>query len=66
MKMAKRLWQPSGERIKSTNMYRFMNFINEKHGRDFKDYDSLYRWSVSDIPDFWAALWDFVGIKSMI
>jgi acetoacetyl-CoA synthetase len=62
--MGKLLWQPSEKRIKSTNMYGFMNSINEKHGRDFKDYGGLYRWSIENIPDFWAAVWEFVDIKA--
>jgi acetoacetyl-CoA synthetase len=61
--MGKLLWQPSEERIKSTNMYRFMNLVNEKYGKNFTDYSGLYQWSVENIPDFWALLWDFVGIK---
>ncbi len=62
--MAKLLWSPSEERIGNSNMFRFMALINERFQRDFKDYDQLYRWSVDNIPDFWAAVWDFVGIKA--
>ena len=62
--MGKLLWKPSEERIKSSNMYRFMNFINEKHQRDFAAYPSLYQWSIENIPDFWAAMWEFAHIKA--
>ncbi|RJR42981.1 MAG: acetoacetate--CoA ligase [Desulfobacteraceae bacterium] len=62
--MAKMLWKPSDERIKQTNMYRFMNQVNQKYKKNFADYSSLYEWSVQNIPDFWAAVWDFVGIKA--
>ncbi|MEW6669694.1 MAG: acetoacetate--CoA ligase [Thermodesulfobacteriota bacterium] len=62
--MAKMLWKPTEERIRNTNMYRFMNLVNERHKKDFTDYEALYRWSVENIPDFWAAIWDFAGIKS--
>jgi acetoacetyl-CoA synthetase len=62
--MAKLLWKPSKERIQNTNMYRFMNFVNSKFDQNFSDYDSLYRWSITHIPDFWAATWEFVKIKS--
>ncbi|OQX25167.1 MAG: acetoacetate--CoA ligase [Desulfobacteraceae bacterium IS3] len=62
--MAKLLWKPSEERIKRTNMYRFMNLINEKYGKNFSDYPGLYQWSVDNIPDFWASVWDFVGVKA--
>ena len=61
--MDKLLWKPSEERIKNTNMYRFMNFINEKFNKDFTEYEPLYKWSVDNIPDFWASMWEFVDIK---
>jgi acetoacetyl-CoA synthetase len=62
--MVKKLWQPSEERIKSTNMYRFMNLINEKYSQNFNEYESLYEWSIQNIPDFWATMWDFAEIKA--
>ena len=62
--MGKILWRPSEKRIKNTNLYRFIRFINKKFGRDFIEYESLYRWSIDNIPDFWASLWEFAGIKT--
>ena len=62
--MAKLLWQPSEERIKSTNMYRFMGFINEKYNKNFDDYDSLHQWSIQNISDFWSVMWEFAEIKA--
>jgi len=62
--VAKLLWQPTEERIKSTNMYRFMGFINDRYGKNFKEYASLYHWSTENIPDFWAAFWEFAEIKA--
>ena len=62
--MAKLLWKPSQERIKNSNMYRFMNFVNQKYGTDFSEYRPLYQWSVENIPEFWATFWDFAGIIS--
>jgi acetoacetyl-CoA synthetase len=62
--MSKLLWEPTQERIKNTNMYRFMNFINEKYSKNFSEYPSLYQWSVENIPDFWAAMWEFAEIKA--
>lgn len=61
--MAKLLWKPSEGRIKNSNMYRFMNFVNERYGTNFTEYRSLYTWSVDNIPEFWAAFWDFADIK---
>ena len=60
--MAAPLWKPSEERIKGTNMYRFMNVVNERYNQNFTDYSQLYQWSIDNIPDFWASMWDVAGI----
>ncbi|HDZ91534.1 MAG: acetoacetate--CoA ligase [Deltaproteobacteria bacterium] len=62
--MAKLLWQPSEERIRKTNMYRFMNVVNEKYHKDFREYAPLYQWSIDNIPDFWATMWEFAEIRA--
>jgi len=58
------LWVPSEERIKHANMTRFMTFVNKTYNKNFTSYFELYDWSITQIPDFWAAVWDFVGIKA--
>ena len=60
--MSKLLWKPSEDQIKRTNMYRFMNFVNEKYKQEFSDYTLLYEWSIENIPQFWAAMWEFADI----
>ena len=41
-----------------------MNFINEKYSQNITEYLSLYQWSIENISDFWAAMWEFAGIKA--
>ena len=60
--MAELLWKPSEEQIKKTNMYRFMNFINERFGKNFKEYAPLHQWSIDNISDFWMAFWEFTEV----
>ncbi len=57
--MAKLLWQPSEDYIKQTNMYAFMNQINERYNKNFTKYSQLYQWSIDYIPEFWSNMWDF-------
>jgi len=57
--MSKLLWQPSQERVENTNMYQFMQYVNQRFGQSFHSYADLYQWSVTEIPDFWSAVWDF-------
>ncbi|MCK4424568.1 acetoacetate--CoA ligase, partial [Candidatus Bathyarchaeota archaeon] len=60
--MGKLLWKPSEERIKQANMTRFIDFVNKKHGLEINSYSQLYNWSVENIADFWAAMWEFGGV----
>ena len=62
--MLKPLWQPSEQRIKDSNMYRFMQGVNRRHDTHFVDYDGLYQWSVENIEAFWAEMWRFATIKA--
>ncbi|UCD71513.1 MAG: acetoacetate--CoA ligase [Syntrophobacterales bacterium] len=58
------LWTPSEERIKQTNMTRFVEYVNKKYGKEFTSYSKLYQWSIDNIPEFWAAMWDFSEIRA--
>ncbi len=62
--MGKLLWQPSQERIDQANITRFINFVNLRHGRKIDAYDRLYDWSIENIADFWAAVWEFTQVKA--
>lgn len=62
--MRKPLWVPSEERVKHANVTRFISFVNEKYGLGLSSYNQLYRWSVENIPDFWATMWEFAQIKA--
>jgi len=62
--MARLLWQPSEERKKNANITKFIELVNKRHGQKFVSYDELYYWSINNIPDFWAAMWDFAGVKA--
>jgi len=43
-------------------MARFLAFVNERQGTAFTGYDDLYAWSVTEIPAFWEAVWQYCGI----
>jgi acetoacetyl-CoA synthetase len=58
------LWKPSEEWIRNANLRRFMEYVNGKQGKKFRTYQELYQWSIEDIPNFWARLWEFADIKA--
>jgi len=62
--MREPLWIPSNVRMKEANIARFMSFVNKKHRLKIDSYDQLYRWSIENVFDFWAAMWDFGEMKT--
>jgi len=62
--MRKPLWTLSHERIEQANITRFIHFVNKKHGLKINSYNGLYKWSVKNIADFWAAMWEFGEIEA--
>ena len=62
--MGKLLWKPSEEQKRNANITKFMDFVNKRYRQNFRTYQELYDWSINKIPDFWASVWDFVGIKA--
>ena len=62
--MGKLLWEPSAERKRDANITAFMNLVNRRYGQDIGSYGQLYDWSINNIADFWACMWDFAQIKS--
>ena len=58
------LWVPDEQRKKKANITRYMEFLKQKYGLKFSSYNELYDWSVNNIPDFWASVWDFAEIRA--
>ncbi len=58
------LWKPSSERQQRTEMSHFMLWAAERRGRPFADYDALWHWSVDELEDFWASIWEYFGVRA--
>ncbi len=57
------LWQPSPERIASSEMFRYMRWLEDSNIGHFKDYHSLWLWSVKNPEAFWQSLWQFFDVQ---
>jgi acetoacetyl-CoA synthetase len=64
--MKQPIWEPSEERQTAANLTRFINLVNERYGQNLGTYSDLHRWSVKNIPDFWALMWEFGGVKASV
>jgi acetoacetyl-CoA synthetase len=58
------LWQPGPESADVT-LSRFMEHVTRTRGLELADYDALWRWSVTELAEFWAALWEFFELDAV-
>ena len=61
--MTNPIWKPSPRRIAESNMQRFLRA--QAHRLEKPEYDALYRWSLDHNAQFWAAFWEFSGIRAV-
>ncbi len=55
------LWIPSEDRVKSSNIYQFIEHINMQ-GEAFETYQQLHQWSVEDKKKFWLEIWQYCDV----
>ncbi|HEU4980208.1 MAG TPA: acetoacetate--CoA ligase, partial [Solirubrobacterales bacterium] len=58
------LWAPSPELVERSQLTRYMRWLAEERDLHFEDYSSLWRWSVTEIEEFWATIWDHFEVIS--
>jgi acetoacetyl-CoA synthetase len=58
------LWEPTQADRQRAEMTRFMRWAGERRGREFDGYEDLWRWSVEEVEDFWAGIWEFCEVRS--
>ncbi len=60
----KKLWEPSEEFKSKTAIVRYMKWLEKNKNLTFDDYESLRKWSVDCIEDFYESIWQFYDIQS--
>lgn len=58
------IWRPSTERVERAGITRYLRWLKDNRGLQFADYESLWRWSVSEIEAFWASIWEFCAVRA--
>jgi acetoacetyl-CoA synthetase len=64
VKRGELLWEPSAESVERATLTRYMRWLEAERGRSFADYWALWEWSVSELEEFWASIWDFFEVEA--
>jgi acetoacetyl-CoA synthetase len=60
------LWRPAPDARRSTRIGRYMDWLADEHAVAVADYDELWRWSVDELEEFWASIWEYFRIGSPV
>ncbi|MFE0418455.1 acetoacetate--CoA ligase [Streptomyces tendae] len=58
------VWTPDPQAAAASRMAAFARFAAERTGHRRTDYAELWQWSVTDLSEFWSAIWEFFRIES--
>jgi acetoacetyl-CoA synthetase len=58
------LWTPSAAQVEDANLTRFASWLARERGLYFAGYHALWQWSVTELEEFWQAIWDYFAIQS--
>ncbi|MBC3635599.1 hypothetical protein, partial [Klebsiella michiganensis] len=56
------LWRPTEDRIASSPLRAYLDWLEEREGRTFADHDALWRWSVEDLDRFWLSIVEYYDV----
>jgi acetoacetyl-CoA synthetase len=56
------LWAPTPEMVERSNLTRYIRWLAENRDLHFEDYHALWRWSVTEIEEFWGTLWEYFEV----
>ena len=58
------LWKINKEKLKTTNLARYSNFIKRNYQINLgNSFNKLWKWSIDEPKIFWKSIWDFTKIK---
>ena len=58
------LWTPPPDVRETTEIGRYLAWLERERGLAFPNYDELWRWSVDDLAGFWSSIWEFFEVKT--
>ena len=58
------VWTPPADAVERTELGRYLRWLRSERGLDLDGYEALWRWSVTDLEEFWSSLWDFFEVRA--
>src|SRR5699024_8408698 len=57
------LWKPTDKFLEEANLTAYSNWLARRKSLHFKDYKSLWQWSVDHIDEFWKSITEYFEVR---
>jgi acetoacetyl-CoA synthetase len=58
------LWAPPDDVRSTSELGRYLDWLEAARGLGFRGYEELHGWSVAELEGFWSSVWEFYGVRS--
>ena len=58
------VFTPTRQRIGAARLTSYLGWLASHRDLDFRSYEDLWSWSVSDLEGFWSSIWSFSGFSA--
>jgi acetoacetyl-CoA synthetase len=58
------LWEPPADIREHSRFGHYLDWLEETRGLVFADYEAAWSWSVTELEDFWASLWEYFDVQA--
>ena len=50
--------------LENANITAFERWLQSEYGLEFADYETMWRWSVENLDDFWSTIWRYFDVQA--
>jgi acetoacetyl-CoA synthetase len=62
--MSKKLWEGSKQFKENSHLHDYRQWLASNMDLEFKSYQELWQWSVTEVEDFWESVWSYFKVIS--
>jgi len=62
--MSKKLWEGSKQFKENSHLHDYRQWLASNKDLEFKSYQELWQWSVTEVEDFWESVWSYFKVIS--
>src|SRR3954470_16355990 len=57
------LWEPDEARMRGSRLFDYMRWLERERGLSFAGYAPLWRWSTTELEEFWQSIVAYFGVR---